>query len=156
MRPELKMTRRTVIVRAGAALAVSPLPLAHLTAADLPAMEVVKTPTCGCCTAWIDMARVAGFDVSVTDTTDYAGMKKAAGVPRRLASCHTARIGGYVVEGHVPFAAIRALLAEQPDIVGISVPGMPTDSPGMGGGVDAVVPVTAWGGAAGKGAAFNF
>jgi len=150
------MTRRTALVRAGAALAGSALAGTGLYAGDLPAMEVVKTPTCGCCTAWVSMARKAGFDVTVTDTTDYAGMKKAAGVPRRLASCHTARIGGYVVEGHVPFAAIRALLQDQPDIVGISVPGMPADSPGMGGALDAVVPVTAWGGQAGKGTVFDF
>jgi hypothetical protein len=156
MTSNLNMTRRTALTRTGAALALSALPVTGLNAEDLPVMEVVKTPTCGCCTAWIDMAREAGFEVSVTDTTDYAGMKKAAGVPRRLASCHTARIGGYVVEGHVPFAAIRAMLRDRPDIVGISVPGMPTDSPGMGGKLDAVVPVTAWGGQAGKGAAYDF
>ncbi len=121
-----------------------------------PIMDVVKTPSCGCCQVWIDMAKASGFDVRVTETTDYAGMKRDAGVPRRLVSCHTARIEGYVVEGHVPFSAIRTLLRDRPDIAGISVPGMPPDSPGMGGRIDALVPVTAWGGVAGKGAPFEF
>lgn len=156
MKSHPNLTRRAALLRAAAPLLMSALPLGGLYASDLPVMEVVKTPTCGCCTVWIDMAREAGFEVHVTDTTDYAGMKKDAGVPRRLASCHTARVGGYVVEGHVPFAAIHAMLRDQPDIVGISVPGMPADSPGMGGDVDAVVPVTAWGGSAGKRAPFAF
>lgn len=156
MKTHHELTRRGVVLRSGAALLLTALPLGGLSAEDLPTMEVVKTPTCGCCKTWIDMARNAGFQLSVTETTDYAGMKRDAGVPPRLASCHTARIGGYVVEGHVPFAAIRTLLRQQPDIAGISVPGMPADSPGMGGGIDAVVAVTAWGGAAGKGTPFDF
>jgi len=127
-----------------------------LRAEPLPVLEVEKSPTCGCCGVWVKMAREAGFEVSVTDRHDYVGMKADAGVPQPLWSCHTARIGGYVVEGHVPFAAIRAMLRDRPDIVGISVPGMPSDSPGMGGAVDAVVPVTAWGGAAGTAAPFAF
>lgn len=162
MSNEMKLSRRATFLGAGALALSAALPShATETAAPprtdaLPAMEVVKTPSCGCCTAWIDMARTAGFEVTVTDTRDYAGMKKDAGVPPRLASCHTARIGGYVVEGHVPFAAIHALLRDRPDVTGISVPGMPAASPGMGGGLDAVVPVTAWGGAAGDGQDFAF
>ena len=148
--------RRRFLTGAGATALLAALPGAALIADDLPIMDVVKTPSCGCCKVWIDMARASGFEVNVTDTTDYAGMKKDAGVPRRLVSCHTARVGGYVVEGHVPFSAIRALLRDRPDIAGISVPGMPGDSPGMGGEIDAVVPVTAWGGSAGKGSPFEF
>ena len=117
-------------------------------------LRITKDPTCGCCGAWADLAREAGFEVEITETKDYAGMKAAAGVPEDLWSCHTARIGGYVVEGHVPFAAIRLMLEQRPDIVGIAVPGMPGGSPGMGGGVEAQADVTAWGGVAGKGQPF--
>jgi len=147
------LSRRTVILSA-AALTIAPVRALH--ADPLPRLEVEKTPNCGCCSIWVDYAREAGFDVTVTDTYDYVGMKTAAGVPQPLWSCHTARIDGYVVEGHVPFAAIRTLLRDRPDIAGISVPEMPAGSPGMGGGVDAVVPVTAWGGVAGDGAPFPF
>lgn len=147
------LTRRALLSTAGALTLFTALPAF---AEEAPLLEVVKTPSCGCCAVWIDMARTAGFTVEVTDNADYAGMKRDAGVPRNLASCHTARIDGYVVEGHVPFAAIRALLRDRPDIAGIAVPGMPARSPGMGGALDAVVPVTAWGGSAGKGAAFDF
>ena len=156
MKQNTKFTRRALFMGTGITILLSALPGTTLRAGDLPVMDVVKTPSCGCCKVWIDMARASGFEVNVTDTTDYAGMKKDAGVPRRLVSCHTARIGGYVVEGHVPFSAIRALLRDRPDIAGISVPGMPGDSPGMGGKIDAVVPVTAWGGSAGKGSPFEF
>lgn len=155
-----KTPRRAFLGRACAGLLLAAAPVHALLAQELPqslpVMQVEKTPTCGCCEVWIDMAREAGFEVEVTETSDYAGMKKAAGVPRRLVSCHTARIGGYVVEGHVPFAAIRALLRDRPDIAGIAVPGMPAASPGMGGAIDAVVPVTAWGGSAGKASPFAF
>ncbi len=156
MKPHTNPTRRALFASASAAILLTALPGAGLGAEDLAVMEVVKTPTCGCCTVWIDMARASGFEVNVTENADYAGTKKAAGVPRRLVSCHTARIGGYVVEGHVPFDAIRALLRDKPDIVGISVPGMPAASPGMGGKIDALVPVTAWGGTAGKGSPYPF
>ena len=118
-------------------------------------MHVTKTPTCGCCGAWVDLAREHGFEVEVTDTADYAGMKAAAEVPEALWSCHTAEIEGYVVEGHVPFAAIDRLLSERPQIEGISAPGMPAGSPGMGDDPNAVYDVIAWGGAAGDGAVFH-
>lgn len=124
-------------------------------APELGTMHVTKTPTCGCCGAWVDLAREHGFDVEVTDTIDYAGMKQAAGVPAELWACHTAEIGGYVVEGHVPFAALDKLLTERPDVAGISVPGMPAGSPGMGYDARAVYDVIAWGGAAGDGAVYD-
>lgn len=117
-------------------------------------MHVTKTPTCGCCAAWVDLAREHGFDVEVTDTVDYVGMKEAADVPAELWACHTARIEGYTIEGHVPFAAIDKLLSERPDIGGISVPGMPAGSPGMGHDPAAVYDVIAWGGTAGEGTVF--
>lgn len=117
-------------------------------------LHVTKAPTCGCCGAWVDLARRHGFNVEVTDSVDYAGMKQAAEVPADLWACHTAQVDGYVVEGHVPFAAIDKLLSERPDIAGISVPGMPAGSPGMGYDLDAVYDVIAWGGSAGEGDVF--
>ena len=117
-------------------------------------MLVMKTPTCGCCAAWVDLARREGFAVEVTDTADYVGMKALANVPEDVWSCHTTRIGGYTVEGHVPFAAVRKLLDERPDIAGIAVPGMPAGSPGMGDDPQARYDVLAFGGAAGEGEVF--
>lgn len=147
-------SRRDIL--AGAALAVL-LPLGAARAATAaPALHVTKSPSCGCCGAWVAMARAQGFEVTVTDRDDIDPVKDAHGVPEALRSCHTATVGGYVIEGHVPFAAIRAALDSRPDIAGLAVPGMPEDSPGMGGGADAEVPVTAWGGSVGAGAPFRF
>ena len=73
-------------------------------------LSITKDPGCGCCGAWADLAIEAGFEVETTETSDYVGMKRDAAVPENLWSCHTTRIGGYIVEGHVPFAAIRQLL----------------------------------------------
>ena len=118
------------------------------------AMSVMKTPTCGCCAAWVELARREGYDVEVTDTEDYALMKKMAGVPEAMQSCHTTRIGNYTVEGHVPFAAVAKLMTEKPDIAGIAVPGMPMGSPGMGDDPDARFDVLAYGGTVKPGEAF--
>ncbi|HRQ63632.1 MAG TPA: DUF411 domain-containing protein [Xanthomonadaceae bacterium] len=92
---------------------------------------VHKTPWCGCCTAWAEQARAAGFAVDLRDTDDLGAIKQALGVPPHQASCHTAEVEGYFVEGHVPFDDIRRLLAERPRARGIAVPGMPLGSPGM-------------------------
>ncbi len=97
------------------------------------AVTVYKTPTCGCCKGWVKAMENAGFTVEVHDLPDLAPTKHAAGVPAELQACHTSRIGGYVVEGHVPAEDIRRLLAERPDVVGIATPGMPVGSPGMEG-----------------------
>ena len=102
--------------------------------ADSDVVKVYKTPQCGCCTDWVDYIRDEGFSVEYKDVTheELNAMKQEAGVSRDLASCHTAFVGGYVVEGHVPAADIRRLLDERPDDVdGIAVPGMPIGSPGM-------------------------
>lgn len=99
-----------------------------------PTLVVYKTPTCGCCKGWVNAMEKSGFKVEVHDIDDLTATKHAAGVPDELQACHTARIGGYVVEGHVPAADIRRLLAERPDIAGIAAPGMPMGSPGMEGG----------------------
>jgi len=98
-----------------------------------PALVVYKTPSCGCCKGWVKAMETAGFKVEVHDLDDLSATKHAAGVPDELQACHTARIGGYVVEGHVPAEDIRRLLAERPDIAGIAAPGMPMGSPGMEG-----------------------
>jgi hypothetical protein len=97
----------------------------------LPGMRVSKDPNCGCCALWIEHVRAAGFGVEVVDTGDLARIKQRLGIPAELAACHTAEIGGYAIEGHVPAAAIRRLLDERPAAQGLAVPGMPIGSPGM-------------------------
>lgn len=96
-----------------------------------PAVEVYKDPSCGCCSKWIDHLRSHGFAARAIDTDRLDQIKASRGVPRQARSCHTAIVGGYVVEGHVPAADIQRLLKERPSIVGIAVPGMPIGSPGM-------------------------
>jgi hypothetical protein len=97
--------------------------------------EVVmyKDPDCGCCGKWADHLRENGFSVREIATREMALVKSEAGVPRALGSCHTAMVGGYVIEGHVPASDVRRLLAARPKLVGISAPGMPLGSPGMEG-----------------------
>jgi hypothetical protein len=94
-------------------------------------MQVFKTPTCGCCAKWVDHMKAAGFAPEVQDLPNLAVVKSNAGVPANLQSCHTALVGGYVVEGHVPADAVKRMLKEKPKVAGISVPGMPIGSPGM-------------------------
>lgn len=98
---------------------------------SLPVVEMTKHPNCGCCTKWANHLREAGFEVKVTETERMWGVKRMAGVPKNLDSCHTAKVGGYIVEGHVPAADIKRLLRDGPDVKGLSVPGMPLGSPGM-------------------------
>lgn len=96
-------------------------------------ITVYKTPTCGCCTNWVDHVRKAGYHVVAIDQNDLSDVKQRLGVSQQLSSCHTATVGGYVVEGHVPAQDIARLLADRPNVVGIAVPGMPAGSPGMEG-----------------------
>ncbi len=100
-------------------------------AVPLPVVKVWKTPTCGCCGKWIRQMEAAGFRVEATDVDNVDPVRKANGLPLNLASCHTALVGGYVVEGHVPASDVRRLLREKPAILGLAVPGMPAGSPGM-------------------------
>lgn len=109
-------------------------------------MSVWKSPTCGCCEAWTDIARAHGFDVTVTNTDELTPIKRAAKVPAAMEGCHTARVDGYVIEGHVPMDAIDRLLAERPALAGLSAPGMPMGSPGMGDDPDARYDVYGFGG----------
>jgi hypothetical protein len=105
-------------------------------AGGLPPVEVWKSPTCGCCVAWIEHMRANGFTVRIHDTDDVAAQKRRLGVPYAYGSCHTAEVGGYLVEGHVPAAQVKRLLAERPQARGLIVPGMPGRSPGMEGQSD--------------------
>jgi hypothetical protein len=125
-----------VFTVAGASAARDGDGLARLAANDATArtvIQVYKSPTCGCCTAWVEHIKGAGFETQVFDITDEAlqARKAKLGVGPRLASCHTAIVNGYVVEGHVPAADIQRMLREKPAIAGIAAPGMPTGSPGM-------------------------
>ena len=103
----------------------------RLSAAAGPSVQVYKTPTCGCCGNWVKHLRDKGFQVAVQEVEDTAVYRRRFGVPEALASCHTAVVGGYALEGHVPAAEIQRLLKEKPKAKGLSVPGMPAGSPGM-------------------------
>ena len=97
-----------------------------------PLLTVYKTPTCGCCAKWVDHMRANGFDAKVHELADLTEIKTKLGVPATLGSCHTAQVGRYVIEGHIPADAVHRLLKERPTAVtGLAVPGMPLGSPGM-------------------------
>lgn len=98
---------------------------------DMPKMMVWKNPQCGCCGKWVDHLRAAGFTVEVNETENINKIKRKFGIPEPLTACHTATIGNYYVEGHVPADAVKELLVAKPKIVGLAVPGMPMGSPGM-------------------------
>lgn len=117
-------TLAAVLVPAGTVLGALPKP-------EKPSISVVRSPDCGCCGAWIDHLREAGFTVEETLSDDVDAFKDENAVPQALRSCHTALVEGYVIEGHVPAEAIQKLLAERPQAIGLAVPGMPIGSPGM-------------------------
>jgi len=100
-------------------------------AAEPGVVTVYKTPWCGCCVDWVDHLRAEGLPLRVVEQEDLGPTRRALGVPDDLASCHTAEVAGYAIEGHVPAREIRRLLDERPAITGIAVPGMPIGSPGM-------------------------
>ncbi len=133
--------RRRVLAHAAALLAA----VAPATAAEAPQVTMWKNPTCGCCGAWADHLRSAGFAVSVIETAAMQPIKDEKGVPPELHSCHTAEVEGYAIEGHVPAHAIRKLLAQRPAGRGLAVPGMPIGSPGMEGGAPEVYAVWLFG-----------
>ncbi len=101
--------------------------------AQVHAIEVYLQPTCGCCHQYMGYLEGNGFDVTPHEMSDLSGIRDSFGVPGNMQSCHTSAIGSYFVEGHVPVAAIQKLMEERPAIDGISLPGMPAGSPGMGG-----------------------
>lgn len=109
------------------------LPLGGIAAQpQAPLVEVWKDPSCGCCKDWVAVLEHAGFSVRVFETGNNA-MRTQLGIPVKLGSCHTARVGGYAIEGHVPVREIQRLLREKPKAIGLSVPGMVVGSPGMDG-----------------------
>ena len=99
-----------------------------------PVVTVYKSPTCGCCSKWVDHMKAAGFEVVVNDMPNVTPLKDEVGVPAALRSCHTAVVDGYTLEGHVPADLVQKLLNEKPkNTAGLAVPGMPMGSPGMEG-----------------------
>ncbi|MFT3847369.1 MAG: DUF411 domain-containing protein [Propionivibrio sp.] len=94
-------------------------------------IDVYKSPTCGCCAKWIEHVQKAGFKVEVHEVTNIPAARRTVGMPEKYASCHTAKVGGYAIEGHVPAADVQKLLKEKPKAIGIAVPSMPTGAPGM-------------------------
>ncbi len=131
----MKLSRRSLIATAVAAVAVAGAGGWFLTSAGPSQAEadmvVYKSPWCGCCGSWVSRMRDAGYSVAVEEREDMDPIKQRFGISSRLESCHTARIGGYTVEGHVPVREIKRLLAERPQAQGLAVPGMPIGSPGM-------------------------
>lgn len=114
-------------------LALILLSAAAAFAQGAPKVEVYKSASCGCCGGWVEHMRQSGFNVVTHDVPDVAVERKKLGMPDSLGSCHSAKIGGYVIEGHVPAADIRRLLKEKPKAIGLTVPGMVPSSPGMEG-----------------------
>jgi len=123
------MKRRSILSFALSPALLTVLPAFAATA--LPQVEVSKSPYCECCGAWVEHMKSAGFDVKVTLVHDTTAARKRLGMPDRFGSCHTATVGGYVLEGHVPAVEVKKLLASKPVAVGLAVPGMPPGSPGM-------------------------
>ena len=124
---------KSIAVTAGVGLLFGIVALVNAQRPATPTMEVYKSPTCGCCSKWVDHVRQAGFTAKVTERDDATldALKDKLAVPRTARSCHTALVGGYVIEGHVPAAEISRLLKEKPTLQGIAVGGMPIGSPGM-------------------------
>lgn len=136
------LSRRAALGLFGLAALAAGLPAR---AQSLPTIVVSKDPGCGCCGAWVGHLALAGYDVKIIDTRDMQSVKERLGVPEDLAACHTAQASGYVIEGHVPLAAIERLLREKPVATGIAVAGMPAGSPGMEGGEPQVYEVVLFG-----------
>jgi hypothetical protein len=106
-------------------------PLVALAVTNPEQITVWKTPNCGCCEDWVAHLQKSGFQVVTNDVPDTAPMRQKLGLPAKFGSCHTAQLGAYVLEGHVPAREVRRLLREKPKAIGLAVPGMPVGSPGM-------------------------
>ncbi|HIE55716.1 MAG TPA: DUF411 domain-containing protein [Chromatiaceae bacterium] len=120
-----------LVLAAGVAAAT----MAMIATPAVMAAEVVvyKSPTCGCCKKWVQHMRENGFDVEVHEQYNVTPVKNRLGVPGQVRSCHTAKVDGYIIEGHVPADVVKRLLQEKPQVAGLAVPGMPMGSPGMEG-----------------------
>jgi len=117
--------------RRGVLTLLAILPMTAVARNGTPAVHVFKNADCGCCAGWVKHLQSAGFGVKVTNVSDTAPVRARLGMPDRYASCHTATIDGYVLEGHVPASEVRRLIATRPAAIGLAVPGMPVGSPGM-------------------------
>ena len=121
-------TRRQFLALLAVAAAIPP----QLSAAESgPLVEIWKSPQCGCCDDWTKHLQKNGFATKVNVVADTSQARRAAGIAGSMASCHTARVGGYSIEGHVPARDIRRLLSEKPRAIGLAIPGMPQSAPGM-------------------------
>jgi len=131
----MKSSMRSRLLRQGAILLFSASSASMALAAPVaPAankVEVYKSPACGCCSQWVEHMQKNGFAVEVHNVRNVTPFRERYGVPQSVASCHTALVGGYAIEGHVPAAAVKRLLREKPKAAGIAVPGMVSGSPGM-------------------------
>ncbi len=129
------MQRRTLLLNTLALAAGTAAGLAAASAAGQPVVEVWKTPSCGCCKDWIKHLQASGFEVKAHDVSDAVKreVRQRLGLADRYGSCHTALVGGYLLEGHVPAREIQRLLKDKPRALGLAVPGMPIGSPGMDG-----------------------
>jgi len=126
------ISRRSVLARFAALAAAGFAFTSRTHAQKKTPVLVYKDPNCGCCHKWVEHMQANGFDVTVKDTSDLAGINRARGIPDSLASCHTAHVEAYLIEGHVPAADVRKLLAQKPKgIRGLTIPGMPPSAPGM-------------------------
>ncbi len=112
-------------------MAALPLARALPAIAAPPAILVFKNPSCGCCGAWVEHLQAAGFSVSAREVDDTSLVRRRLGLAEKYGGCHTATVAGYVLEGHVPAADVKRLLASGPPALGLAVPGMPVGSPGM-------------------------
>ena len=132
MRTKESFSRRQLLIFASNSIVAAPL--AALADGTFPDIHVIKNPQCGCCTAWIKILIDKGFNVTSEDRSGslLTEFKIESGVPNYMMSCHTAKIDGYFIEGHVPAREIKRLMADRPDALGLAVPAMPYGSPGMG------------------------
>jgi len=126
------ISRRDFVAQA-AGLALTSIGAARVLARSAPptAITVYKSASCGCCAKWVDYLRANGFAPTVHDEEDMDSIKDEMGVPKTLRSCHTAVVGKYLIEGHVPAEDIRRLLKDHPAVAGLAAPGMPSSAPGM-------------------------
>jgi hypothetical protein len=132
MKKKNQFSRRKLLIMASSAMAVNPL--IALAGQNNTNIHVVKNPQCGCCNAWIKILTDQDFNVTTENSSGslLTEFKIESGIPKDMMSCHTAKVGGYFIEGHVPVSDIRRVIAERPDALGLAVPAMPYGSPGMG------------------------
>jgi hypothetical protein len=132
MMNKVLLSRRQLLMIGSSSIVFAPL--IALADGTPPHIHVVKNPQCGCCTAWIKILKDKGFNVTTEDRSGslLTDFKVESGIPINMMACHTAKIDGYFIEGHVPASDIKRLIADRPDALGLAVPAMPYGSPGMG------------------------